>query len=212
MRCRIKLILYSFCLIGFLFVSISYAQQSDWVKAIDRDGIKVYKRSMPGSPIKEVKSVSYMNVPFDFLINLYDDTSRYEEWCHKCTSIKLIEQVNPKEKIIYYQTNSPWPVADRDSYSYHTKAIDPETKSISYSFKDYSHNYPVEKGKIRITDQNGLWRFTPLENGTVELYYQQYVDIGGNVPKWLVNQLIADVPYHSMKKFRALIKNALSKG
>jgi len=194
--------------LGILIASVGNAEESNWTKSIDKNGIEVYKRSIEGSSIKEVKSVAYVQAPFNLVISLHENDKLYGDWCHRCKTIKVIERINPQEKIVYYQTDSPWPVADRDSYSHHKKVIDPKTKSVSFLITDYSQNYPLEEGRVRITEQWGMWRFTPLDNGIVELYYQQYVDIGGSIPKWLVNQTIASVPYHSLKNFRKLIKDS----
>ena len=203
--------LITFLLMIFLSFSVSYSEVNEWNLAIDKNGIKVYERYKEGFDVKEVKSISTIQAPFQLVIDLYEDSDLYEDWCHKCAKLQLIEKINPYEKIIYYETNLPWPFSNRDSVSHHKKVIDHKTNAISYYISNQTEEYPLKNGVVRITDYAGLWRLTSLKNGRVELFFQQYVDIGGYAPIWLVNQFAAEVPFHSQKNFRELINVSLKK-
>lgn len=190
-----------------LMMSCSQANANEyaWRIAKNRDGIRVEKRALKDSTLQEVRGVTRVQASLEEVLKIYDRADLWEEWCHQCTEIRLIEQINPDEKIIYYKTDAPWPVSDRDSYSYHTRQVDPKTQAVTYEIRDYSQEYPKTPGLVRVENQNGRWRFTPKDDGTVELYYQQFVDIGGRIPKWVVNKYFTDVPFYTLKNFGNLI-------
>ena len=48
----------------------------------------------------------------------------------------------------------------------------------------------------------GKWTITPIKNGNVFIEYFIKVDVGGNVPNWIVNLFIEDGPYQSILHFK----------
>jgi len=76
--------LITFLLMIFLSFSVSYSEENEWNLAIDKNGIKVYERYKEGFDVKEVKSISTIQAPFQLVIDLYEDSDLYEDWCHKC--------------------------------------------------------------------------------------------------------------------------------
>jgi hypothetical protein len=63
---------------------------------------------------------------------------------------------------------------------------------------------------IRVRTIKSIWRFKPLPKGQTELFFQQHTDPAGSIPFSIINQLVVQTPYFSLKNFRDLItgKNA----
>jgi hypothetical protein len=51
----------------------------------------------------------------------------------------------------------------------------------------------------------GSWLFRPLGHGMVEVTMTGHADPGGNLPPSLVNLLIQEHPYNSLKALKAVI-------
>ena len=62
-----------------------------------------------------------------------------------------------------------------------------------------------KKGHIRIPLLTGYGKMTPLENGKTELVYEVLVDVGGWVPKWIVNFYQANTAYITFQNLRKLL-------
>ena len=59
---------------------------------------------------------------------------------------------------------------------------------------------------VRITDMQGEWKFTPIQDGIVTIEYSLRLDPAGSVPDWITNLFIDNGPYHSMLKFKEMLK------
>ncbi len=59
---------------------------------------------------------------------------------------------------------------------------------------------------IRIDKMSGYWGFEPLKDGNVKVTYEMGVDPGGDLPVWLVNALVVDIPFYTLKNLRDLVK------
>ena len=83
---------------------------------------------------------------------------------------------------------------------------------IAHYFQMLAHRLPDElplkKGMVRVQAINSVWRFTPLADGQTEIYFQQHSDPGGSIPALLVNRLVKDIPFNTLKNFRQFIKDS----
>ncbi len=66
---------------------------------------------------------------------------------------------------------------------------------------------PFKKGMVRVQTMSGYWEFMPVvsggeNSGKVKVTYELSLDPGGNLPKWLVNTLAVDLPFHTLKNLR----------
>lgn len=203
-----KKVFLPFFLMGlFVFHSGFVTEDVGWKLRKDEEGIQVYQRPMLGSNIHEVKGIAYADVSLDQVIAFYEDESRYSEWCYGCDGVKVIKHFNPMEKLVYYGLPLPWPVKDRDSVSIHKKVVLPKAKTVSYEISNAPEAYPPQKGKLRIQELEGVWRFRALSDQQTEIYYWQHVDVGGHLPKWLVNRLAVQIPYQSIRNLREFVEN-----
>jgi hypothetical protein len=102
----------------------------------------------------------------------------------------------------------PWPVKDRDVVFRRIRSKDATTGAVEYKSTALPEDYPEQGGRIRMPYLQAIWRFTPLESGRTELYYQQHSEVGGHIPAWLVNKLAVNIPFDSLFNFRRLLMSA----
>ena len=64
---------------------------------------------------------------------------------------------------------------------------------------------PVTK-HIRVRDALGSYLLEPVADNRTRVTWQMYVDPAGALPAWLVNSMLTDLPYRSLKNFRELVR------
>jgi len=98
----------------------------------------------------------------------------------------------------------PWPVADRDAVLIGTRSSFGQSVQITLESKPDMVS-PVD-GKVRIEKISGNWTLTPEGEDKVKVSYEMNIDPGGDIPKWIVNSMTVDLPFHTLSKLRALVE------
>ncbi|MGB1543115.1 MAG: START domain-containing protein, partial [Spongiibacter marinus] len=67
---------------------------------------------------------------------------------------------------------------------------------------------PKAKGVKRVTALRGYFELTPQEDGTTNVVFQLHLDPAGGLPSGLVNSLIVDNPFETLKQLRVVVQQA----
>ncbi len=176
-----------------------------WKLAKDKKGIKVYLRKTSLSPVRIFRGVAEFDVEFDRLVSLVWDGSRYTDWILLCDGTELLEEVSDTEQYLYTVNKPIWPVKKRDNV-YHRKIFqDPETLAVTLQMCGVDGYLPEKKGYVRIPLLVGYAKVTPLSNGKVELIYEVLVDVGGWIPKWVIDYYQANIAYITLRRIQKMI-------
>ena len=192
------------CICAAVCSGQAMAAEYPWQLKRDKDGIKVYTRKVEGSPVLEYKATVTIKAPMADVIALYEDESRFPQWFYQCVEAKLLKDEGPDRKIIYFVLSLPWPVSQRDTVFRRTKLVDAQG-AVTYDLTALPDEIPRHKGRVRVPYLKTIWRFTALPDGSTEVYFQQHSDAGGFIPPMIVNKLVVDIPFHSLKNLRKLI-------
>jgi hypothetical protein len=190
--------------IGF-FPTGLYAAEYPWQLSLKEDGITVYTRKVEGSPILQFKADMILDVPLDKVVSFFENEKIIPQWFHQCTRAELLEASGPDQKVLYFVVHLPWPVTERDSVFRRVRSVDKTTGIVIYHATALPDRLPLAKGKVRVQALNSIWRFTPLEGGRTEIYFDQHSDPGGFIPPFIVNKLVVDMPLHSFRNMRKMI-------
>ncbi|MDP4268160.1 MAG: START domain-containing protein [Bacteroidota bacterium] len=204
-----KLILFIF-LLAVILLNSALAQagsQESWSLRTDKNGVKVYTRSVKGSQMKEFKGETYVKCTLGSLANLIDDISSYPKWMYNCKSAERIKKISIREGYSYYVNSCPWPLDDRDIVIHYYMKQDPLTKEIVINMIGEKSYIPEKKNYIRVPNFRGIWQFTPEKNGLVKVTYQTYSETGGTVPSSLVNAFSVDLPYNTLLNLKNKLNN-----
>ncbi len=177
-------------------------QAEDWKLAKDEDGIKVYLSEVPGSKYKAYRGVTTIKADMATLRALQEDVRGSCAWIHECREQKLLKYEGA-ESWTYTRFNTPWPVTPRDSVLHVTTSVDADG-SVTRTLEGVADYVPPEKGYVRVTRVEGLWKLTPNGAGQVEVVYQVQTEPGGSVPSWLANSFVVDAPYNTLHALRKL--------
>ncbi len=186
---------------------VAMAETGEWKLAKNEKGIRVSTRKSEDSPIKAFQGVTTADATVDEAVRLFETPESACQWIYQCSEFKILEDKSPEEKIIYFHQDMPWPVADRDVVYQRVRQTDADTGTVTYTLTDLKDVYPEKKAGVRLVSLNGKWRFSPAEGNQVEILDEQHVDPGGSLPTWLVNRLVVDVPFDTLKEFKVLLKH-----
>lgn len=200
---------FIFPLVVFLFLTPTLSAQAnsnDWQLAKDSKGIKVYTRSIEGSPLKEFRGVTHINTSITSLLALMDDADACVDWMHNCKNQTLLSRPNNKGKYTYNHIGAPWPVKDRDMVVYSYTEQDPNTYRVRVALKAVTGHKAKQKGIVRMTNMHGYWDFNPTPNGAVEVTYQMFTDPAGSIPSAIINSTVVDTPFNTLNNMRVKVQ------
>jgi len=188
------------------FVSFETLAQSSWELDKNQDSIKVYTKVEKGSEFKAFKAVALFNASTDEITKIIKNVDRYSEWYGYTKTAQLLKQ----EKDVQYnyvETIFPWPFRNRDMiYRMSINGANREKIEISIiGIPDYA---PDKKGVVRMKKAEGYILLEPIGNKT-EVTYVFHCEPGKNVPPWLANNSIAELPYQTLVGLRAILKEGV---
>ena len=151
-------------------------------------------------------------MPPEELAALVMDLENCPNWAAMCKSAEVIERISPSVCYVRSVNNAPFPVRDRDVVAKVTWFYDRESGKISMHSDAAPEKLPKQKGLVRVKAASSEWHFTPQENGKVLVENYAHVDPNGKVPAWLLNLMIVESPYKTLKKMRELALTGRYKG
>lgn len=188
-----------------VMLSISSFAEEQWEKVKDKNGILVYIRPVEGSSLNEFKGEGIVEFPIELVDKVLGDFQTATEWMPDCKISKLLEERSENHVFIYQEVKAPWPVSNRDYVieSTITKSPDKVLRTIKASTHETA---PVKKGIVRITDMEGQWVVTKVDENQTHVIYQVKSNPGGELPSWLANSAAQDLPYTTIKNLRKQVK------
>lgn len=199
-------------LLAFVLMAAASALHAEdktypWQPRRDKEGIRIDVRKVEGSPILEYRGAMTVGLPLDKVTAFFERDEKIAEWFHNCKQARLVREESPERKILYFELEMPWPVANRDAVYVRTRTRE-EGGAAAYTIAALPDELPREKGKIRMPYLKGTWRFSPVDAEHTEIYLQQHGDAAGHLPAVLINRLAVDIPFHTLQNFRASLKKA----
>ena len=171
---------------GLAHVAYMYSGDSKWAFLTEQKGVRVSSMKVPGSTLKKFRAVFRVKATLSTIVMfMQDDESDLDV---DFTNVKVLQYVNPQNKVSYFRSGFPKPIQDRDFSVRHTFVQDPLTRHIDYTLKAEPDMLPPEPCCIRVPRMDNTWRLTPLKNGEVEIDWVIDMDVGGLMPYFMINQ------------------------
>lgn len=200
-----------------LFVILPVSGEADWRLDKQEKGVSFYLREYPGSPIPEFRAVTVIPASMARVLAVLLDVENYHRWIHRCEQSFTVATSGGREQYIYQQNKLPW-VRDRDiilrarlSHQNDARQVDIALKAVP----EYCHKHPSPSCDridadpyVRITKATGSYRLIALNDETVEVIWQQHLDPGGKLPRWLVKGLLSEIPMESLASLREVVGDA----
>jgi len=173
---------------------------SSWKYVREDHGIRVFTKRVAGTPINEIKVEMLMNTTLSALTALIIDVKDQPNWVYGNMEAKIIEPIDNFSWMFYGQNEAPWPVNDRDVVAKVSLYQDPKNRTVTCASSGCPDFIPDVGGFIRIPELYSCWSFIPKTYGQVLVVFVLKINLGGNIPAWLVNMTIAKGPYNTILK------------
>jgi hypothetical protein len=171
-------------------------------------GVALYKRSRPGSSLKEFKAVGEIGAPSRVVQAVFDDFESYPSFMPYTVECRLLKRES--NSILTYQRLSPKIVRDRDyTLRVHEKSW-PGQSGLVYHTRWVAANEfgPAEKkGVLRVKLCDGSWLLEPGQDNKTRATYSIYTDSGGAIPAFLANRASEIAIRKIFKAVRAQVKD-----
>lgn len=169
-----------------------------WELEKNKDGIKVYTRTVDGSDFKEYKASCKVEANYEEVLKVILRVTDYINWLPDCKESRILER-KEKEMVVYQLIDCPWPTLDRDAV---VKMKLSEKKGVyRVDFQDVSGFESERKNVVRVKTI-GFWQVSK-KGSSSEIIYQNHANPQGKVPAWLSNLFVVDAPYKTLKEIKA---------
>jgi len=202
---RTYIIFFLISVLNLMLFHDAFAQSWNFVK--EQDGIKIYTRNEPHSSLKSYKGEAVFHASMDKVYLLLGSAKNFDWWDKGFTTIKVLKHEDQKFIEYYFIYDMPWPVTDRDLVVESTIKMDTASGIYTVSSRPILKAVPENPDLVRITSYWQKWTVQPMEKGNIHVTLEGSVDPGGNIPAWVYNMLVTDMP---LKTIRSLRDRALS--
>jgi hypothetical protein len=172
-----------------------------WEKIGDDDGIAVYRREVPGSPVIAFKGEGVMTHR-SFAWQASSSTPRATGGS-TALEARTLRHLEETDYIEYDHVGTPFVMKDRDFVIDRRPGFEPAAKKATLSFTRSPTCSPRRLPCPRRAHQHGF-AMTALEHGTkTQLVAEIHCDPKGSVAKWIVNWFQKAWPHNTITRLRA---------
>ena len=198
-----------------IFINL-YVCANEWHLVKEKNSVKVYTQEVEGSDFLEFRGETVVKGTVAALVAILYDTQNCPAWLHECSFAMTLEEVSFEENYIFEIYDLTFPVSDRgiilhSKLSWHGDSASLETYEVQ-TFCEQTASSRCQKVKsLEVTPikrSRGAYTFKALDENTTEVIWQQHVEPGGNIPTWLVNAMVVDLPYETLLKLQTLVTDA----
>lgn len=192
----------------FLFSSlVSYAAvdtQTEWTKVTDtEDGIVVFEREIPGSPVLAFKGSGTVNAPLGKVASAIFDVSRAKEWVLNLEETRRVRWFSDNEFLQYDHVGTPIVMKDRDFVSRVKMSIEAALKRVTFEYHSTTDDQLPETGYVRGDLMTTVFVLSAVEGGAkTKIEGEIHADPKGSVAKWIVNFFQRQWPVDTLRSLR----------
>ena len=198
----------------FLAVILSMqllGQDGGWSLVNDENSVQAYVKESPDNPFKIVRVHTQCKTTFSALISLIKDADNHHNWIYANSLSQIKDKRGAFHWVYYGVSNAPWPVSDRDLVSKIELAQDTVSGVITIVSRGVPNYLPKKEGLVRVPKLYSKWTFTPMNNGDIDIEFFLIIDLGGNIPAWLVRDAISNGPFNTLVSLREEIQKPIYK-
>ena len=207
----VKTLLITSSLLAISFTTVSsYAWDLQPLPNDETSDVKVWTQALEGSQFKAFKAEVTINAPLDRIVSVIRDTENVPKWYYRSKLAKKIKRLNDHQSLNYSITDLPWPVSDRDSVILATVTTQPDG-SVLIKMTGQPNAYPPQENLVRVPKLDGFWKLMPNSVDTappsVRVTLQISTEPGGDIPSWLANAMVIDMPFNSLNNLKMQVES-----
>jgi hypothetical protein len=186
------LVLLSFC---------NLVSAQSWTFIREKDGISIYTSQHEGS-FKSFHGEVEFKGDFEKVSSMIGDPTNLDWWADGVENIEVLFFEKDEQIRYYFEYQVPWPFANRDLVTNVQIDEDPLTGTKTIFSTPFPGLVECKPGLVRVTDYYQKWTLQPLDSGNIHITLEGYIDPAGDVPAWLYNIVVVDIPLKLLKKVR----------
>jgi hypothetical protein len=187
-----------------LVAGVAQAGEPPWEPTGDADGVKTYRREVPGTPMLAFRGEGVVDLHIAKLMKVFLDTEKATGWTDMLVESKNVGRISPLAKIIYQKYDLAFPASDRDYVMELRYEIDSAQKTVSARYKSIEDaRVPENDCCVRAQTMSTYWKFVavPGENKT-RVEVEVLTDPKGMLPTFVVNMIQKDWPRKSINALK----------
>ena len=185
------------------FILFNSGVKTDWKLRKEESGVKIFTRSVKGSPFEEFRGVvTISSTSLTGVLDVIMDVKNYPNTFPNCSSAEVLVQKGKYNDIHYITIDAPWPVTDRDAIYEATTSISPNGKYARVKLMPLGDYKEKKDSFIRVLNGSGYWELQEISANTIQVVYQFHADPGGEIPAWLANSVIVSNPLKTLESLR----------
>lgn len=173
--------------------------QHSWEIDRDKDGIVVYTKLEKGSNFKSFKAVITIQASTDEVVEVLKNADDYTKWYGYTNTSALLKQEGDTQ-FNYVETVFPWPYSNRDMV-YRMSVSASAQGVVKILLKGIPDYLPEKQGIVRMKKAEGYILLQPIDEKT-EVTYVFHSEPGDNIPPWLANNSIGELPFRTLSGLR----------
>ena len=172
-----------------LVPATALADEGSWESIGTYDGVKVWRKQVPGSELFAFKGEIVTNLHIGKIITTFLDRDQRKHWVDRFSEQKMLEKPNAMTEIYWIHFGLPFPITDRDYVLRAEAQVDAGNKVFTARIKSVKD---PRKGDddccVRAEAKNTYYRFEALPGSEkTKLTVEVHTDPKGSLPDWLIN-------------------------
>jgi hypothetical protein len=184
------------------------APEHTWKKWKQFKNLTVSSRVSSVEQLTEIKATAIVNSTLSGFLSFIQDVNNTPNWLANVKNSKILKKLSATEQIFTIDFSTIWPLQPRylqlNSHFWQNSDL-----SVEIELKDDFNISINNSSAVRVTLFQGHWLITPkLSNNKRKQLIIEYTfiaDNGGDIPKWLADQLTLKSILKSMKKMSLLL-------
>lgn len=192
----------------------------EWEQVIDKDGIRIFVRKLPGTTLKDIRAVTRVNsrlMPAVAALAAEHSNEDCSTWIEGCLGQKTVVPYNRRDLTVteLVTVQYPRPFSPREFLVAMKVTQDRATRAVTVDYKARPELLPPNDCCHRVQDMHNVWVFTPAKEGGLDVQYTMHLNQG--IPYFMFNrvapQIVYDVvralPEHHAKYQNAKVENII---
>lgn len=196
--CRVRATVASLTVACLFVTGPTGAAEDRWALRVDRDGLRVEVREVPGSRFRAFRASVRVAASPDAVLARLRDVEAYPGWFPDTKEAYVVEQQNGRWAS-YIRTGAPWPVKDRDAV--YVSTLEGTGDDFRIIVGVAPSLLPEIDSAVRIREAAGYWRLQREGDGTL-ITWEFHLEPGGSVPGSLANARVVATPRGALSALR----------
>jgi hypothetical protein len=188
--------------IFILILANSSLSAQSWTFVKERDGIRLFTSQNKNSSFKSFHGEVDFRGDFEKVSSLVGNPSNLDWWGDDISNIQVLSYEKDKQIRYYFVYHVPWPFTDRDLVAEVQLSEDPVTGIKTVYSKPLPNLVPQQSSLVRVTNFWQKWTLQPLKNDMIHVSLEGFIDPSGDIPAWLYNMVVFDIPLRLLQEVR----------